>query len=86
MKDGSYYVVPSVRPSVHPLTFRDRSINLIPFKIWVYGSSGPSYANIYVNILVVEFKRGRTSRAQRLGISHGSVSTLLHVIVKVCAS
>ena len=37
VEDGSYYVVPSahqsVRLSVRPLTFRVRSITLIPFKI-----------------------------------------------------
>ena len=34
IKDGSYYVVSSVRPSVRPLTFRVRYITLIPFKIF----------------------------------------------------
>ena len=34
VEDGSYDVVPSVRLSVRPLTFRVRSITLILFKIF----------------------------------------------------
>ena len=34
VQDGSYYVDPFVRPSVRPLSFRVRSRNLKPFKIF----------------------------------------------------
>ena len=33
VEDGSYHIVPCVRPSVRLLTFRVRSITLTPFKI-----------------------------------------------------